>query len=266
MTDGPAGPSADNAPAGWTRSGSAADHSPTVPGSVAEWEEHYSGAEAVWSGNPNAALVAVVTEFDLTPGRSLDVGCGEGADVLWLAGRGWQATGIDLSETAIARARTAAERTGIRADFAVANLADWADDADEDSRPRRGGFDLVTGCFLHTRLPETRDELLTRLGELVAPGGRLVLISHAGVPPWAAGHGHAGTDAHEHEADDCSHDGGHSHDGFDFSTPEADFALLEAGGTGVWELNLGETRTRSVTGPDGTPVDLEDGLLVARKV
>lgn len=254
MTDGPAGPSADNAPAAWTRSGSAPDHS--VPGSVAEWEEHYSGAEAVWSGNPNAALVAVVTELDLAPGRSLDVGCGEGADVLWLAGRGWQAKGIDLSETAIVRAKAAAERTGIRADFAVANLADWADDAGADSRPRRGGFDLVTGCFLHTRLPETRDELLTRLGELVAPGGRLVLISHAGVPPWAAGHG---DDGH-------NHDGGHSHDGFDFSTPEADFALLEAGGTGVWELHLGETRTRSVTGPDGTPVDLDDGILVARKV
>ncbi|RAE94395.1 class I SAM-dependent methyltransferase, partial [Burkholderia multivorans] len=75
------------------------------PGSAGEWEERYAGAEAVWSGEPNPSLVDVVTELDLSPGRSLDVGCGEGADVLWLAARGWQAVGIDVSATAIDRAR-----------------------------------------------------------------------------------------------------------------------------------------------------------------
>ncbi|WP_249120971.1 class I SAM-dependent methyltransferase [Brevibacterium sp. W7.2] len=180
-----------------------ASESGQVPGSVEEWENRYSGAEAVWSGRPNVALVDVVTDLDLTPGRSLDVGSGEGADAIWLAGRGWQAAGIDLSPTAITRSRVAAETAGADADFAVANLVDWA--AADD---HRGAYDLVTGCFLHTRLPDTRADLMRHLGELVSPGETLILISHATVPPWAARedseHGEAG---HEHGLDG------------DFSTP-----------------------------------------------
>ena len=49
------------------------------------WEERYSGEEQVWSGNPNPQLVAEVS--GLTPGTALDVGCGEGGDVIWLARR-----------------------------------------------------------------------------------------------------------------------------------------------------------------------------------
>ncbi|GAA1619986.1 MULTISPECIES: bifunctional 2-polyprenyl-6-hydroxyphenol methylase/3-demethylubiquinol 3-O-methyltransferase UbiG [Brevibacterium] len=227
-----------------------ASESGQVPGSVEEWENRYSGAEAVWSGRPNVALVDVVTDLDLTPGRSLDVGSGEGADAIWLAGRGWQAAGIDLSPTAITRSRVAAETAGADADFAVANLVDWA--AADD---HRGAYDLVTGCFLHTRLPDTRADLMRHLGELVSPGETLILISHATVPPWAARedseHGEAG---HEHGLDG------------DFSTPEEDFTLLTAGGSRPWECVLAETRNRPVTGPDGTETELDDGILVARKV
>lgn len=42
------------------------------------WDQRYAEMPQVWSGRPNAALVAEVTA--LPPGRALDVGCGEGAD------------------------------------------------------------------------------------------------------------------------------------------------------------------------------------------
>ena len=71
------------------------------------WEDLYAG-KSRWSGNPNPVLVDVVGA--LSPGRSLDLGCGEGADVLWLAGQGWDATGVDISSTAVSRARAAAEQ------------------------------------------------------------------------------------------------------------------------------------------------------------
>ena len=38
----------------------------------------------------------------LTPGRALDVGCGEGADAIWLARSGWTVTAIDISDVAVA--------------------------------------------------------------------------------------------------------------------------------------------------------------------
>ena len=59
------------------------------PWSAQGWEDRYAG-EQVWSGQPNGALVAEVT--GMTPGRALDVGCGEGADAVWLAEQGWQVT------------------------------------------------------------------------------------------------------------------------------------------------------------------------------
>ena len=57
------------------------------------WNERYSCTDALWSGNPNRYLVREAS--GLPPGTALDVGCGEGADVLWLAGRGWRVTGVE---------------------------------------------------------------------------------------------------------------------------------------------------------------------------
>ena len=42
-----------------------------------------------------------------------DVGCGEGADAVWLAGQGWQVTAFDVAESALERGRAAAESVGI---------------------------------------------------------------------------------------------------------------------------------------------------------
>ena len=78
---------------------------------AAEWDARYRERDgAMWSGRPNGRLVDEVA--DLTPGRALDVGCGEGADAIWLAQHGWTVTAIDISEVAVGRARAAADRAG----------------------------------------------------------------------------------------------------------------------------------------------------------
>ena len=78
---------------------------------IAEWDARYRECDgAMWSGRPNGRLVAEVTA--LTPGRALDVGCGEGADAIWLGQRGWTVTAIDISEVAICRAREASRPAG----------------------------------------------------------------------------------------------------------------------------------------------------------
>ena len=218
-----------------------------VPDSVAAWEERYAEADdAIWSGNPNEALVAVVSE--MTAGRVLDVGCGEGADVIWMAENGWDATGIDLSTTAIDRALGAAESRGASAEFAVADVSTW----EPEDPDRRGGFDLVTGSFLHTRLPDTREELLTRVAAHVAPGGALLLVSHATMPPWAAEHNEKFDHGMEHHHEPVS--------------PNGDFALLIGASPDRWEIELADTRTRQVTSPSGEPAELEDAILLARRV
>jgi 2-polyprenyl-3-methyl-5-hydroxy-6-metoxy-1,4-benzoquinol methylase len=73
------------------------------PGSPAEaWEFRYAQTSQRWSGLPNATLVDLVAS--LTPGRAVDLGCGEGADAIWLARQGWRVLGVDISPTAVARA------------------------------------------------------------------------------------------------------------------------------------------------------------------
>src|ERR1700709_2151048 len=67
-----------------------------------EWDKRYAGQDRLWSGSPNGALVAEVA--GLAPGRVLDVGCGEGADAIWLAKAGWQVTALEVSGVALERA------------------------------------------------------------------------------------------------------------------------------------------------------------------
>ncbi|GEL93581.1 bifunctional NAD(P)/FAD-dependent oxidoreductase/class I SAM-dependent methyltransferase [Cellulomonas composti] len=198
------------------------------------WEERYAGSERIWSGRPNAALVAVAAT--LTPGRSLDLGCGEGADVVWLAQQGWRAAGVDISPTAVDRGRQAARALGVpddRIEWTVADLSAWHDE---------GAYDLVSASFLHSPVTLDRTTLLRRAAARVAPGGRLLVVSHAAAPPWA------GADAHEHH----------------FLTPDEEVAEL-ALDADRWEVELAEVRARRAVGPDGREAELDDGVLVLRR-
>src|ERR1700674_2325169 len=78
---------------------------------AAEWDARYSARDgAMWSRRPNGRLVA--EGADLTPGPALGLGCGEGADAIWLDRRGWMVTAIDVSDVAVRRAREAAALAG----------------------------------------------------------------------------------------------------------------------------------------------------------
>lgn len=195
------------------------------------WENRYSSEDKIWSGNPNATLVDAVG--GLPPGRAVDLGCGEGADVLWLAEQGWHATGIDISDTAVRRAQDAALAAGLQdhATFLAEDLSQWNPEEE---------FDLVTGSFLQSPVELDRIAILRKASELVAPGGRMCIISHAAPPPWATGH-------QQH----------------DFPDPAEDVRALALGQE--WETDLQETRKREVKDPEGNPAILEDSVLLLRK-
>ncbi len=134
------------------------------------WEERYSSEEKIWSGNPNPQLVAEVSR--LTPGTALDVGCGEGGDVIWLARQGWRVTGADFSGNGLARAARHAEEAG------VADRIDWWQVDARTFAANGRSYDLVTTQFLHP--PEGgMAEVTNRLSEAVAPGGYLLVVGHA---------------------------------------------------------------------------------------
>lgn len=87
-----------------------------------------------------ADLIDLVESGAVAPdryGRAIDLGCGTGANVGYLAGLGFDAWGVDFSEVAIRKARKRAARTGVEAHFVVADLT-------SDSIPGVDGpFDLL---------------------------------------------------------------------------------------------------------------------------
>jgi SAM-dependent methyltransferase len=136
---------------------------------AAEWNARYGDCdEGIWSGQPNGRLVAEVA--DLTPGRALDVGCGEGADAIWLAGRGWSVRAIDISEVAIGRAQEAADRAGVEVEWVTGDALQMPFAA--------RSFDLVS--MQYPALPKAADHeggVLTLLAGL-RPGGLLLAVYH----------------------------------------------------------------------------------------
>jgi 2-polyprenyl-3-methyl-5-hydroxy-6-metoxy-1,4-benzoquinol methylase len=134
------------------------------------WEERYSGEAKVWSGNPNPQLVAEASA--LTPGTALDVGCGEGGDVIWLARRGWRVTGADFAANGLARAAAHAAEAG------VADRTEWWQVDARAFAAEGRSYDLVTSHFLH--VPDGgMVEVTRRLAGAVAPGGHLLVVGHA---------------------------------------------------------------------------------------
>jgi SAM-dependent methyltransferase len=135
---------------------------------AAEWDTRYGeGDGAMWSGRPNGRLVAEVA--DLTPGRALDVGCGEGADAIWLARRGWMVTAIDISDVAVSRAREAAELAGTKVEWVCGDAL--------QTPFRARSFGLVS--MQYPALPKASGEAAARtLLDTVCPGGLLLAVYH----------------------------------------------------------------------------------------
>lgn len=197
------------------------------------WDGRYGESDRIWSGNPNTVLVREAT--GLEPGTALDLGCGEGADAIWLAQRGWRVTAADISGVALDHAARHAAKAG------VADRIDWQRHDLGTSFPA-GSFDLVSAHFLHSPGEMPREKILRSAASAVAPGGVLLVVGHAGFPAW--------------EPD--------PHPEVHFPTPEEVLEALELP-DGQWEVLLSEEHQRIQTGPDGQPTTRTDNALkVAR--
>ena len=198
------------------------------------WEFRYQEQSQRWSGRPNATLVDLVRGIPVS-GRALDLGCGEGADAIWLARQGWHVTGVDISPTAVARAHGAATEVGIAHDqirFEAHDLSTWEPD---------GPYELVTASFFHSHEELPRTDILRRAAGQIAPGGHFAIVSHVAAPPWSEHHGH---DEKLLDAD-------------------GEIAALALGHD--WETVTSEHRTRGVTSPTGEPANLEDVAVLLRR-
>ncbi len=196
------------------------------------WDERYAESDRIWSGQVNVVLAR---EMDgVAPGRALDLGCGEGADAVWLASRGWRVTAVDISGVALGRAAGHAAAAGVadRIDFQRRDLGESFPD---------GEFGLVSAQFLHSWGDLPREKILANAAAAVAPGGILLIEGHLDAGPFH-----------------------HEHADVTFPTPEDvvhDVGLDSA----EWELLIAEAHERTQTGPDGQPATRTDSTVKARR-
>lgn len=203
------------------------------PAVQAQWDTRYLDRERLWSGQPNGALVVEVA--GLTPGRVLDVGCGEGADAVWLAKGGWEVTALEVSGVALERAAGHARDAGVTVNWVHAGLV--------EAKLPPASFDLVSAQY--PALLRTPDAAAERaLLAAVAPGGVLLLVHHAGM------------DTHH------PHDGDLDFDPADYVWPTMVAALLD----GDWQVEVDEQRPRIIPDGGAGAHHVDDVVLRARRL
>lgn len=210
------------------------------------WDERYRSKPQIWSGKPNPQLVREAG--GLRPGHALDLGCGEGADAIWLAQHGWTVTAVDVSAVALERAhgheKAALARESVHAaEGAIASRIHWQQADLEDWEPDES-YELVTSQFLHSQELAWQRPLKTAAAA-VKPGGTLLVVGHHPhrLPPWG---------------------GAHTHDDM-FYTAEDLVRQLGLDRPG-WQLEVQTSRERPVTGPEGQQATIADVVVRASRL
>jgi thioredoxin reductase/SAM-dependent methyltransferase len=206
---------------------------PTAPSEF--WEDFYGPGQKPWSGRPNQVLVTELTERPAPPGRgtALDLGCGAGADAIWLAEQGWTVTGLDISAAALAHASLEAETAG------VSDRIEWVQ-RDLDGGLPGGEWELVAAAYLHSPVELQREKVLRQAAAAVAPGGTLIVIGHQSPASW--------------QPDPPAH--------VTFPTADDVLASLDLEG---WTVERAEALAVEVTSPDGIPGSRTDNVVRLRR-
>lgn len=126
------------------------------------WDAKYAGRSLPGSIGPAAVFAPFADAFP-TAGFALDIACGQGAAAVWLAQRGLQVAGLDVSPVAIEQARAFARRSGVgdRCRFDVVDL--------DDGLPEGPLADVVYGARFRDR------RLDAPMTQRLAPGGLLAI-------------------------------------------------------------------------------------------
>jgi SAM-dependent methyltransferase len=154
----------------------------TLPGHW-DWDAIYREGTPLWeTGEPSAELVRFLDEKRIGRGSALDIGCGTGADAVYMVRRGLEVTGVDSSPTAIERARVRAEQEDVLPRFVLADFFEFAQAA--------GIFDLAydAGFYQYARQVDL-DRYLDALWRVTRPGSYFMTLaaspgeSPKGAPP-----------------------------------------------------------------------------------
>jgi SAM-dependent methyltransferase len=141
------------------------------------YEITYRYLRAAWDTGARGELVSLVDSGRLQPGRPVDLGCGTGANALYLAQQGFDVTGVDFTQAAIDKARAWAQQAGAPVDFIVDDLTNL--------RHVSGTFDFLLdyGVLDDLRLPQ-REQYVRNMLSLTHVGSLYLLWGFEYPMPW----------------------------------------------------------------------------------
>lgn len=197
----------------------------------AGWDRRYAENELLWGSRPNRFLEQGVT--GLSPGRAIDLACGQGRNAVWLAENGWEVTGVDFSPVAVEQAQQLAVERGVAVQWVVADLLDY--------RPEPQAYDLAVIFYLQVAAEE-RAQIVRAAADGVGADGTFLLVGHD-AENLEHGHGGPQDPARLYGPDDVAND---------------------LAGTGL-RVERAETVRRPVETPEGERVAL-DALVRARRI
>ena len=126
---------------------------------VERWNRILTAPAPRFNTNPNAFLVDMLK--GVPPGKALDVGMGQGRNALYLAQQGWDVTGFDPADKAVAAAKAEATRLGLKLTTQTVG--------DEEFDFGKERWDLVVLSYVNLR------HLVPRIYDSLKPGGRVVV-------------------------------------------------------------------------------------------
>jgi SAM-dependent methyltransferase len=119
------------------------------------WDRVYAHEKHLFTTSPNALLIEAA--YPMPPGRALDVGMGQGRNALWLADRGWDVTGLDVSAEGVRQA----SHGRLTALHTAAEDFDFGEEQ----------WDLIAGLYVHGVMLRESARVIAGLKR----GGRLVI-------------------------------------------------------------------------------------------
>jgi len=130
------------------------------------WNDSYASGPLPWdTGQPEPLLVEFINSGMVTPCRTLEIGAGTGTNAIWLAERGFDVLGVDVSPLAVEKAVAKMERGDLNCRFATLDFL--------AAPPPGGPFQFVfdRGCFHVFDEPDERQQFTLQVAAALEPGG-----------------------------------------------------------------------------------------------
>jgi 2-polyprenyl-3-methyl-5-hydroxy-6-metoxy-1,4-benzoquinol methylase len=128
---------------------------------VLKWDARFRNEGCVLGTNPSRYIEDNINLImSLVPGtKALDIACGEGRNSIFLAKKGFQVSGLDISEAGLEKGRQWMEREGVKIDFRLANLEQFE---------FTEHYDLILNCNFLLR------DIIPKSVAALSPGGLIV--------------------------------------------------------------------------------------------